>query len=30
MYAGRLDPAKGVPVLLAGWDRYLAAGGSPG
>jgi glycosyltransferase involved in cell wall biosynthesis len=30
MYAGRLDPAKGVPVLLAGWDRYLASGGSPG
>jgi glycosyltransferase involved in cell wall biosynthesis len=30
MYAGRLDAAKGVPVLLAGWDRYLASGGSPG
>ena len=30
MYAGRLDAAKGVPVLLAGWDRYLGSGGSPG
>ncbi|HEX3958162.1 MAG TPA: glycosyltransferase [Trebonia sp.] len=25
VYAGRLDAAKGVPVLMAGWDRYLAA-----
>jgi glycosyltransferase involved in cell wall biosynthesis len=24
VYAGRLDAAKGVPVLMAGWDRYLA------
>lgn len=30
IYAGRLDAAKGVPVLLAGWDRYLGSGGSPG
>jgi glycosyltransferase involved in cell wall biosynthesis len=30
IYAGRLDAAKGVPVLLAGWDRYLATAGSPG
>jgi glycosyltransferase involved in cell wall biosynthesis len=25
IYAGRLDAAKGVPVLMAGWDRYLSA-----
>jgi glycosyltransferase involved in cell wall biosynthesis len=30
IYAGRLDAAKGVPVLMAGWDRYLPAAGSPG
>jgi glycosyltransferase involved in cell wall biosynthesis len=30
VYAGRLDAAKGVPVLMAGWDRYLAAAGAPG
>jgi glycosyltransferase involved in cell wall biosynthesis len=30
VYAGRLDATKGVPVLLAGWDRYLAANPSPG
>jgi glycosyltransferase involved in cell wall biosynthesis len=30
VYAGRLDAAKGVPVLMAGWDRYLAASASPG
>jgi glycosyltransferase involved in cell wall biosynthesis len=30
IYAGRLDAAKGVPVLLAGWDRYLASTSSPG
>ena len=30
IYAGRLDAAKGVPVLMAGWDRYLAAVASPG
>jgi glycosyltransferase involved in cell wall biosynthesis len=30
VYAGRLDAAKGVPVLMAGWDRYLAANQAPG
>ena len=30
VYAGRLDAAKGVPVLMAGWDRYLAANAGPG
>ena len=30
LYAGRLDAAKGVPVLMAGWERYLAATASPG
>jgi glycosyltransferase involved in cell wall biosynthesis len=30
IYAGRLDAAKGVPVLLAAWDRYLDSGGRPG
>ena len=31
IYAGRLDAAKGVPLLMAAWDRYLAAaGGTPG
>jgi glycosyltransferase involved in cell wall biosynthesis len=30
MYAGRLDAAKGLPVLMAGWDRYLAAQASRG
>ena len=30
VYAGRLDAAKGVPVLMAGWDRYLAANPGPG
>jgi glycosyltransferase involved in cell wall biosynthesis len=29
VYAGRLDAAKGVPVLMAGWDRYLAANAGP-
>ena len=24
VYAGRLDVAKGTPVLMAGWDRYLS------
>jgi glycosyltransferase involved in cell wall biosynthesis len=28
VYAGRLDEAKGLRVLMAGWDSYLA--GSPG
>ncbi|HEX6444303.1 MAG TPA: glycosyltransferase [Streptosporangiales bacterium] len=26
-YVGRLDAAKGVPLLLAGWDRYRADAG---
>lgn len=26
-YVGRLDAAKGVPLLLAGWDRYRAEAG---
>jgi glycosyltransferase involved in cell wall biosynthesis len=30
IYAGRLDAAKGVPVLMAGWDRYLSAADGPG
>jgi glycosyltransferase involved in cell wall biosynthesis len=30
IYAGRLDAAKGVPVLMAGWDRYLSATDNPG
>ena len=30
VYAGRLDAAKGVPVLMAGWDAYLAANQAPG
>lgn len=30
VYAGRLDAAKGIPVLMAGWDRYLERGSSPG
>jgi glycosyltransferase involved in cell wall biosynthesis len=30
VYAGRLDAAKGVPVLLAGWDNYLSSTESPG
>jgi glycosyltransferase involved in cell wall biosynthesis len=30
VYAGRLDATKGVPVLMAGWDRYLAVNPSPG
>jgi glycosyltransferase involved in cell wall biosynthesis len=30
MYAGRLDAAKGVPVLMAGWDHYLSAVNNPG
>ena len=27
VYAGRLDEAKGLPLLMAGWDRYA---GTPG
>jgi glycosyltransferase involved in cell wall biosynthesis len=30
LYAGRLDHAKGLPVLMAGWDRYLAGAVRPG
>jgi glycosyltransferase involved in cell wall biosynthesis len=30
IYAGRLDAAKGVPLLMAGWDRDWSATGSPG
>lgn len=30
VYAGRLDAAKGLPVLMAGWDHYLQANDSPG
>jgi glycosyltransferase involved in cell wall biosynthesis len=30
VYAGRLDEAKGVPVLMAGWDHYLSERGQPG
>ncbi len=28
-YLGRLDQAKGLSVLMAGWDRYLARGDEP-
>ena len=27
-YVGRLDEAKGIPLLLRAWDRYLATTGS--
>ena len=30
VYAGRLDEAKGVPLLMAGWDCYLGKSGEPG
>jgi glycosyltransferase involved in cell wall biosynthesis len=30
LYAGRLDVAKGTPVLMAGWDRYLSEREQPG
>jgi glycosyltransferase involved in cell wall biosynthesis len=30
VYAGRLDEAKGVRLLMAGWDRYLSQSGQPG
>jgi glycosyltransferase involved in cell wall biosynthesis len=30
VYAGRLDAAKGVPLLMAGWDHYRAAAGDGG
>lgn len=29
-YAGRLDEPKGVRLLMAGWDSYLAKSGQPG
>ena len=28
VYAGRLAPAKGVPLLMQAWDRFAATGGS--
>jgi glycosyltransferase involved in cell wall biosynthesis len=30
IYAGRLDEAKGVRLLMAGWDRYRELSGEPG
>ncbi|MGH3193241.1 MAG: glycosyltransferase [Streptosporangiaceae bacterium] len=30
VYAGRLDEAKGVRLLMAGWDCYRAKSGEPG
>jgi glycosyltransferase involved in cell wall biosynthesis len=30
VYAGRLDRAKGVGLLMAGWDSYLARSSEPG
>jgi glycosyltransferase involved in cell wall biosynthesis len=30
VYAGRLDAAKGVPVLMDGWDDYRSRSGHPG
>jgi glycosyltransferase involved in cell wall biosynthesis len=30
VYAGRLDEAKGVRLLIAGWDGYLGKSGEPG
>jgi glycosyltransferase involved in cell wall biosynthesis len=30
VYAGRLDEAKGVRLLMAGWDRYREKSGAPG
>lgn len=30
VYAGRLDEAKGVRVLMTGWDRYRKESGEPG
>ena len=29
VYAGRLDAAKGLPLLMAGWDRFLADSAHP-
>jgi len=28
-YIGRLEPAKGVPLLMQAWDRYLASSREP-
>jgi glycosyltransferase involved in cell wall biosynthesis len=30
IYAGRLDEAKGVPLLMRGWDWYLKKASEPG
>jgi glycosyltransferase involved in cell wall biosynthesis len=30
LFAGRLEEAKGVRVLMSAWDRYLQQPGSPG
>jgi glycosyltransferase involved in cell wall biosynthesis len=30
IYAGRLDPAKGAHLLMAGWDRYCRTSAEPG
>jgi glycosyltransferase involved in cell wall biosynthesis len=30
LYAGRLDEAKGVRLLMAGWDSYREKSGEPG
>ena len=30
IYAGRLDEAKGVRLLMAGWDHYLTTNPNPG
>ena len=30
VYAGRLDEAKGVRLLMAGWDRYREMAADPG
>lgn len=30
VYAGRLDAAKGAPLLMSGWDRYLTRCHHPG
>ncbi len=30
VYAGRLDEAKGMRLLMAGWDQYLAQAGDQG
>jgi glycosyltransferase involved in cell wall biosynthesis len=29
VYAGRLDEAKGLRLLMAGWDSYLSSAGDP-